>query len=104
MDQQRITFEEMFPLLSPHGVYVIEDMHTSYWSEYGGGYELSDSFVEYSKRLIDKLNAWHSREPRLTVDRFTESAWSMSYYDSVLVIEKRTRVPSLALMTGSPSW
>ncbi|CAM4080813.1 class I SAM-dependent methyltransferase [Paenibacillus alkaliterrae] len=104
MDQQRITFEEMFPVLSPHGVYVVEDMHTSYWSEYGGGFEHSDSFMEYSKRLIDKLNAWHSRDSRLTVDKFTESAWSMSYYDSILVIEKRPRVQPSSAVTGTPSW
>ncbi|QMV40800.1 class I SAM-dependent methyltransferase [Cohnella cholangitidis] len=104
MDQQRITFEEMYPLLSPTGVYVVEDMHTSYWPRFGGGYERSDSFVEYSKRLIDKLNAWHSKDKRLTVDTFTESTWSMSYYDSVLVVEKRPIVRPSTISSGFPSW
>jgi hypothetical protein len=91
MDQQRITFEELYPLLSPTGVYLIEDLHTSYWPRFGGGYERPDSFVEYSKRLIDKLNAWHS-------------TWSMSYYDSVLVIEKRPIVRPASISSGFSSW
>lgn len=104
MDQQRVTFEAMFPLLSSHGVYLVEDVHTSYWSEYGGGYQRSESFVEYSKHLIDKLNAWHSKDPRLSVDSFTESAWSISYYDSIIVIEKRPRERPLPAASGTPSW
>ncbi|MCM3541135.1 class I SAM-dependent methyltransferase [Priestia endophytica] len=104
MDQQKITFEEMFPVLSSHGVYLIEDLHTSYLEEYGGGFGKSDNFIEYSKKLIDNLNAWYSRDPQLSVNQFTTSTWSMSYYDSVLVIEKRPREQSHARITGNPSW
>lgn len=104
MEQQRVTFEEMFPMLSPSGVYLVEDLHTSYWPEYGGGYQRSDSFVEYSKHIIDTLNAWHSRDPRLAVNGFTESIWSINYYDSVMVIEKKPRVKPSTRMTGYPSW
>jgi hypothetical protein len=100
MDQQRVSLEEMLPLLSPNGVYLIEDLHTSYWPEFGGGFGRPESFIEYSKHLIDKLNAWHSKDPRLTVDQYTQSVWSMSYYDSVLVIEKRPRVQPTSLSTG----
>jgi hypothetical protein len=39
------------------GLYVCEDLHTSYWPEYGGGYRDARSFVEYSKTLIDHLHA-----------------------------------------------
>ncbi|WHY97945.1 hypothetical protein [Peribacillus simplex] len=33
---QEIIFEEMFPEISSNGVYLVEDLHTSYWEEYGG--------------------------------------------------------------------
>ncbi|GAK03996.1 hypothetical protein JCM19037_2366 [Geomicrobium sp. JCM 19037] len=104
MHQQIITFEEMYPLLSANGVFLIEDLHTSYMEEYGGGYENPNNFIEYSKPFIDQLHAWYSRDSRLAVTDFSRSAWSMSYYDSILVIEKRPKQPPYDKMTGKPSW
>ncbi|WP_078394697.1 class I SAM-dependent methyltransferase [Shouchella patagoniensis] len=104
MHQLKISYEEMFPALSPNGVYLLEDLHTSYEWEYGGGYNEPNSFIEYSKKLIDNLHAWYSRDPQLEVNPFTTSTWSMSYYDSVLVIEKRPKTQPHHRMTGTPSW
>lgn len=104
MYQQKITFEEMFSNLSPQGVYLIEDLHTSYMEEYGGGLNRSDTFVEYSKKIIDSLHAWYSREPQLSIDSFTTSIWSMNYYESVLAIEKRFKEQPSSKSTGTPSW
>ena len=90
MEQQIATFEELFAQVQPNGVYLCEDLHTSYWRRWGGGYRRRGSFIEYSKHWIDALHAWHSREPRrLGVSDFTRSAHSLHYYDSVLVVEKR---------------
>ncbi|MDP2004114.1 MAG: SAM-dependent methyltransferase [Rubrivivax sp.] len=90
MEQQINTFEELYAHVAEDGVFLIEDLHTSYWKKWGGGYRKPGSFIEYSKRFIDQLNAWHSQEPgRFQVDDFTRSAHSLHYYDSVLVIEKR---------------
>lgn len=104
MHQQKISYEEMFPALSDHGVYLIEDLHTSYEAEFGGGFGNSNNFIEYSKKLIDHLNAWYSRDSQLEVTPFTRSTWSMSYYDSVLVIEKRPKEEPHTRITGKPSW
>ena len=117
MQQQIATFEELFPHIAPNGVYLCEDLHTSYWEEYGGGYRSRDSFIEYSKNLVDYLHAWHAREPKpprrtrwyrkqppaapqLAISDFTRSAHSLHYYDSVLVIEKRPIERPSDLMTG----
>jgi hypothetical protein len=90
MEQQIATYEELFPQVSARGVYLIEDLHTSYWKNYGGGYKARRSFIEYSKDFIDQLNAWHSHQRRrLQVSDFTRTVHSLHYYDSVLVIEKR---------------
>ena len=64
MRQQIHTLEEFLPRLAPNGVYLIEDLHTSYWRLWGGGFRRRGTFIEYSKRMIDDLNAWHSQEPR----------------------------------------
>ncbi|MBT5228984.1 MAG: class I SAM-dependent methyltransferase [Methylococcales bacterium] len=89
MKQQIATFEELFDSIDPNGVYLCEDLHTSYWPKWKGGHLKSSTFIEYSKHLIDKINAWHSKQYTLKVDDFTRSAHSLHYYDSILVIEKR---------------
>ena len=102
MQQQIRTFEELFPIMSPQGVYVCEDLHTSYWRDWGGGYQRKGTFIEYSKNLIDALNAWHSQQPRrFQVSDFTRCAHSMHYYDSVLVIERRPMQPPVHRKTGT---
>ena len=120
MAQQIATFEELFPRVAPHGIYVCEDLHTSYWEEYGGGYRAPNTFIEYSKNFIDYIHAWHAREPkppskprwyerelppepRLSVSEFTRSTHSLHFYDSVLVIEKRPMQPPSSLRTGTDS-
>ena len=103
--QQIVSFEELFSHVSENGVYLCEDLHTSYWSEYGGGFRYSESFIEYSKKLIDSLNAWHSKDPgSFRVTDFTRSAYSMDYYGSILVIEKRPVAVPRDRMTGRPSF
>lgn len=102
MHQQIATFEEMFPHIDADGVYLCEDLHTSYWKRFGGGYRRRRSFIEYSKRLIDQIHAWHSEQPRrLSASAFTRSAASLHFYDSVLVIEKRKVSPPYHQQIGT---
>jgi cephalosporin hydroxylase len=101
MNQQIVTFEELFPHVDSNGVYLCEDLHTSYWDEWAGGYRKPSTFIEYAKNFIDQINAWHSRNPEeLGVSDFTRTAHSLHFYDSVLVIEKRPVVKPAAVMTG----
>lgn len=105
MLQQTTTFEEMWGQLKIGGVYLIEDMLTSYWPSFGGGYKDPVNFVEYTKGLIDQLNAWHALpNSGLAVNEFTRTAFSMHYYDSVLVIEKRAMQQPQVRMKGRPSF
>ena len=101
MKQQIHTFEELFPAIDSQGVYLCEDMHTSYWEEWQGGYKKEGTFIEYSKNFIDYINAWHSRDPyQFQISEFTKSASSLHYYDSILVIEKRPVEPPYHHKTG----
>lgn len=89
MDQQIISFEELYPHIKSDGIYLCEDLHTSYWKRYNGGYRNPLSFIEYSKSFIDFINAWHSEDEQLQINDITRSAYSLHYYDSILVIEKK---------------
>ena len=101
MAQQIATFEELYSHVQPSGVYLCEDLHTSYWRRWGGGYRRRGSFIELTKGWIDALHAWHSRSPKLQVDDFTRSTHSIHYYDSVVVLEKRPIVAPTDEATGS---
>lgn len=104
MQQQIITFEELFDKIQPNGIYVCEDMLTSYQLLYGGGHRRPGTFIEYSKHFIDKLNAWHSEERSLQVDTFTRGVRSLHYYDSILVIEKGDHQKPSVSKTGMASF
>ena len=65
MEQQINSFEILFPRLKEGGIYVVEDIESSYLNMYGGGPKRRGTFVEYSKNLIDSINANHSDFPAL---------------------------------------
>lgn len=105
MKQQINTFEELFPAIDSHGVYLCEDLHTSYWEEWDGGYKKEGTFIEYSKDFIDYIHAWHSRNPyQFQVSEFTRTVNSLHYYDSILAIEKRPLDPPFHHKTGTPQF
>ena len=60
MEQQLNTFKELFPILNDGGIYIVEDIESSYLNMYGGGYKRRGTFVEFSKNIIDFINANHS--------------------------------------------
>ena len=101
MGQQIATFEELYPHMKEDGVFLIEDLHTSYWKGFGGGHRRPGTFIEYAKGLTDQLNAWHSREDGFEVDEFTRTTKSMHFYDSIVVFEKGRVVEPHHEMTGT---
>jgi cephalosporin hydroxylase len=104
MKQQIVSYEELFDHVKHDGVYLVEDLHTSYWALFGGGHKRRNTFIEYSKNFIDYLNAFHSEQNSLKVDAFTKSVDSLHYYDSILVIEKSIRERPIDESTGEASF
>ena len=105
MHQQIATFEELYPHIQPHGRYLCEDMHTSFWPQYGGGARRAGTFLEYSKALIDRLYEWYATEPPAAgIGAFTRSTYALHFYDSVLVIEKRPITKPTGSKTGVASF
>jgi methyltransferase family protein len=86
--QQLATFEVFYPRMSENGCFIVEDLHTSYWPSYSGGLRRKGTFMQFAKRKVDQLNAWHSREEGFTVGPFTRSTRSIHFYDSVAVFER----------------
>lgn len=87
MEHITSTFEYLYPRLSKNGVYLVEDLCTAYWKEYGGGLGQESSFIEKCKNLVDKLNTEHTRG-LLQEDEFSQSTLSMHFYNSIVAFEK----------------
>ena len=104
MKQQITSFEMLFDHIKNDGIYLCEDLHTSYWLSFGGGYKRRGTFIEYSKNFIDSLNAWHAeKKSSLKVSDFTRTVGSLHFYDSVLVIEKNKREKPYSELFGVQS-
>lgn len=93
------TFLHLYPRTSPTGLYLVEDLHTCYWEEWGGGLGNPASFIELCKTLIDELNADHAKG-RMAPTDFTRSTLSMHFYDSVVVFERGRHLTKHAPRTG----
>jgi hypothetical protein len=83
---QNVSLRTLFPLLSDGGLYVIEDLHTSYWEGcFEGGYQRAGTAIELCKQLVDDMHHWYHGE---AIDLFTDVA-AIHNHDSIVVIEKR---------------
>lgn len=51
------TFETLFPLLSPDGIYAIEDVQTAFWPNYGGNPEGAGTIVARMNGLVRAMHA-----------------------------------------------
>jgi cephalosporin hydroxylase len=103
--QQIHTFEEFWPYIADGGVFLVEDLHSSYWERYGGGYKRPGTFIEYAKDLIDQQHAWHSREKdKFDVDEYTRTIRGMHVYDSIIVFDKAPVSRPTHRRTGTPSY
>jgi cephalosporin hydroxylase len=102
MDQQITTLEELYLPMHNDGVYLCEDTHTSYMPAFGGGHQKLNTFIEYTKKLIDQLNAFHVEENEyLAQNYFTQATDSIHFYDSVVVIEKKSRTKPDQVVYGN---
>ena len=90
MNQQIVTFEELFDLVDEEGIYLCEDTHTSYMENYGGIYG-GNTFIEYSKNLIDFIHVQYSETDELVRNKYSDEIKFITYCDSMVFIEKKKR-------------
>lgn len=80
----------LYPLLSDKGIYLIEDLHTAYSSDHGGGYHGRDNIFNVVRKLTDDMHRWyHSNTVR--APGIGDALFGIHVYDSVVVLEKSLR-------------
>lgn len=104
MRQQLVTLDVLYDTVKDTGVYMAEDLHTSYWAIFGGGHRRRGTFIEHCKGLIDSLNGFHSEQSGFAPNNFTRTATSLHFYDSMVFIEKHPRVAPTTGRHGKPSF
>ncbi|MEJ7587327.1 MAG: hypothetical protein WKI04_07165 [Ferruginibacter sp.] len=100
MNQIKTSFLELFDHVKDEGIYAVEDLHTCYWLDYGGGYKRMGTFNEFSKNLVDSLHGWHSRQSIFKMDKYTKTVHALHYYNSITIIEKRVITEPVSLSSG----
>lgn len=104
---QIASFNNLWAHVKSRGVYMVEDCHTSYWPGFGGGYRNEASFIEYAKRMIDRLHSWYTDQDDLfPFDAMARELHSVRFYDSIVVCERladKTPPNSLVIKNGEVS-
>ncbi len=98
------SFVLLFPKLSENGIYVVEDVHCSYYPDYEGGLFESATAMAFFKRVADVINFEHWDVDRSVGDvlseilsvygcddvdlSFLETVHSIRFQNSTVIIEK----------------
>jgi hypothetical protein len=96
-EHQLLTFNTLFPTLEEGGVYIIEDIETSYWTKNGlygyetrYGYKHPNSIIEIFKEVADSVNSeFAGNHPNLVMHHNMIS--SITFSRNCIIIVKKTR-------------
>lgn len=89
MEQQLNTFDILFPILNDGGIFIVEDIESSYRNMYGGGPKRNGTFIEFSKNIVDSINANHSDFITLKPNWFSKNIEYVHFYNNVVVFRKK---------------
>jgi trans-aconitate methyltransferase len=81
---QITTLLHLWRYVRPGGIYVVEDIHTSYMPEYNMGWRERGTTMEFLKDVADDVNgAWHDR-PVVFRD-----VYSLAFFQELCILRKR---------------
>lgn len=100
MKGQITSFKVLFPYVKSGGMYIIEDLQTSYWGEYGKS-PTQQSTIDFLKTLVDSVNYVVGHFPSYTnhyhinpdalkkLNIYQKDILSMHFYENLVIILKR---------------
>ena len=94
-EHQLLTFNTLFPKLEVGGVYIIEDIETSYWTKHGlygyvtrYGLGHPKSIIEIFKKSIDGVNHRYLLNPDFGVVKYQKQFHSITFAQNCIIIVK----------------
>ncbi len=88
MTQQQVSLKTLMLQLNKGGLYVIEDLHTSYWKQFQ---DIEHTTVEELKGLVDDLHQYADESSRCEAKKGLRNKYDikgMSFYPGIVFIEK----------------
>jgi len=85
------SFKILFPLLNSGGIYVVEDIQTSYWPDYGGdskNLNNSSTAINFFRSLIDCLNHEEFMLQEHKPSYFDKNISALHFYHNLIFIYK----------------
>ena len=100
MDHIRASLKHLFPRVSAGGVYMIEDLHTAYGPNFGGGHAAPANFFNMVRDLFDDMHRWYhdedTRHPGVG-----DACSGIHVHDSMVVLEKDSVHPPVHSTVGA---
>lgn len=114
--QQIVSFEQLFGAVRDGGYYIVEDTHTSFWPTFHSNFTIGSTkirggFLDYAPLLIrSQMEFWWSPDsgprsltprggrPLLDLGLNAKELYAISFFDSLVVIEKRLRPEPLVII------
>tara|TARA_B100001057_G_scaffold473339_1_gene537709 strand:+ start:445 stop:1257 length:813 start_codon:yes stop_codon:yes gene_type:complete len=85
------SFHLLFPYLNNDGLYVVEDMQTSYNHFFGGNpfdLKYSNSHMNFFKHLTDRLNYQEIANPFYISNKYDAKITNISFYHNLVFVRK----------------
>ena len=87
------SFKYLYKALKKEGLYIIEDLQTSYIPRYGGSrirLNKKNTSMNYFKKLSDCVNYEHFNRPFYKKNKFDGLVKSVNFYQNIIFIRKGT--------------
>ena len=85
------SLEYLFDYLEKYGLYIIEDLQTSYFPRYGGSrfnLKKNKTSMNYLKSLADSINYEHYDKPFIKRKKFDGQIQYVHFYQNIAIIKK----------------
>ena len=100
------SFRILWPFIKDRGVYIIEDVQTSYWPAFGGGTFGSEDYarscVSYFKGLVDSVNLPEFLEPARPGLPLDPTIGRIAFHHNLIVLTKDASARTSNFPLGDP--